>query len=69
MNKAEGYKRIYVVVDVVCGLANNAYSFLRRTDAVKCFRQLQKERNLNDDDVQIIETDLGSFPEVEALNA
>jgi hypothetical protein len=47
--------RVYTVVDVFRGCAQEARSFVRYTDARTHFRKLRKGRNLDIDDVQLFE--------------
>ena len=48
--------RIYTVVEVMRGVAADAYNFRRLKDARMCAKQLCKGRNLDEDDVQLFET-------------
>lgn len=47
--------RVYTVVDVFRGCAEEAKSFVRYTDARAYFRELKRGRNLDIDDVQLFE--------------
>lgn len=55
MAKNEASIRIYIVVDVFRGFAEEAKSFCRYKDARAYLRQLRKGRNLEMDDFQIFE--------------
>lgn len=52
-NENIAHRRIYTVVSVSCGVAENAYNFKRHKDALRYLKQFKKERNLDEDDVQI----------------
>ena len=56
--------RVYTVVDVFRGSAEEAKSFVRYNDALAYFRKLRKGRNLDIDDVQLFEDtiDLAAKP-------
>lgn len=51
-------KRIYTVVTVSRGVAENARSFKHHKDALRYLKQFKKERNLDEDDVQIFENEI-----------
>jgi hypothetical protein len=53
MNEPKATLRVYTVVDVFRGCAEDARSFVRYTDARAYFRKLRKGRNLYIDDVQL----------------
>ncbi len=55
--------RVYTVVEVMAGVAVGAYVFTQIKAARACARQLQKERDLLEDDVQIFEGAIGSLKE------
>lgn len=46
---------LFVVVDVMKGVAVQAVVFRRLVDAEACARRVKQERNLNEDDVQVFE--------------
>ena len=58
MIKNRSNKQIYTVVEVFRGIAEAAYSFRRLKDAERYLKQLKKERNLDEDDVQIFENEI-----------
>ena len=47
--------RIYTVVEVMRGLAADAHIFRHFKDARQCAEHLRRDRNLDEDDVQIFE--------------
>ena len=47
--------RVYVVVDVMRGIAVDGYCFQRIKDAQACAEQLRKGRKPKEDDVQVFE--------------
>jgi hypothetical protein len=55
MNEPKATLRVYTVVDVFRGFAEEAKSFVRYADARAYFRKLRKGRNLDIDDVQLFE--------------
>ena len=55
MTKNIASKGIYTVVTVSRGVAENARSFKQHKDALRYLKQFKKERNLDEDDVQIFE--------------
>jgi hypothetical protein len=69
MNESPKARRVYVVVDVMHGVAVDAYTFAKLSTATECLQQLRQARNLDEDDVQLFETHLGEFPEPSALES
>jgi hypothetical protein len=59
MTKIESGGRIYTVVEVIRGVAVDARSFLRLSDALRCTERLRKGRNLQEDDVQLFASSIG----------
>ncbi len=55
MKESKPTLRVYTVVDVFRGCAEEAKSFVRYTDARAYFRKLRKGRNLDIDDLQLFE--------------
>lgn len=51
-------KRVYTVVEVFQGVAETAYSFRHRKDAWQHLKKLEREKNLDEDDVQIFENNI-----------
>ena len=51
-------KRIYIVVTVSRGVSENTHGFKHHKDALRYLKQLKKERNLDEDDVQIFENEI-----------
>jgi hypothetical protein len=47
--------KVFIVVDVACGVAQGAKCFRRIEDAMTCRKHLRKGRNLEEDDVQVFE--------------
>ena len=64
MAKTKAGLKVYTVVDVMCGVAVDAKNFLDISDARKCLRQLRKDRNLDEDDVQLFETRIRWHPKL-----
>ena len=56
MTRVRSGRRIYTVVDVVKGVAADALSFRHLKDAHLCAERLRRDRNLDEDDVQIFES-------------
>jgi hypothetical protein len=69
MNETQKTRRVYVVVEVLNGVAVDAYSFAQLSAARKCLKQLRKGRNMDEDDVQLFETRLGELPKVQEAEA
>lgn len=55
------------MVEVIDGVAVDAFSFSNLSAARDCLKQMRKDRNLDDDDVQLFETYLGELPDVARL--
>lgn len=55
MNKAKATLRIYTVVDVMSGVGVGAKSFCLLKRAETYVKHLRKNRNLDEDDVQLFE--------------
>ncbi len=53
--KSEAAATVYVVVDVMRGVATGACVFQCVADAKACTRRLQRSRNLDEDDVQLFQ--------------
>ena len=56
MRKVGSGGRIYTVVEVVTGIATDALSFRHLKKAYLCAERLRRDRNLDEDDVQIFES-------------
>lgn len=67
MKRQSKTSRVYVVVEVIDGVAVDAFSFSNLSAARDCLKQMRKDRNLDDDDVQLFETYLGELPDVARL--
>lgn len=52
---------IYTVVDVHRGVAGGVHCFAAFRVALACFLRLRQGRNLEEDDIQLFETDLNSL--------
>lgn len=50
--------RVFVVVEVWRGIASNAHCFGNLPAARECYRNLTKDRNMTEDDVQIFEAEI-----------
>lgn len=53
--KAETTRTLFVVVDVMKGVAAQAGVFIRLSDAKACASRTKRRRNLDEDDVQVFE--------------
>ena len=53
MKKSKSSPKIVVVVEVMAGVAVNAYGFSTLKDARACLKKVRDQRNPNNDDVQI----------------
>ena len=60
MTKIEPGARIYTVVEVIRGVAVDARNFLRLSDALRGKKRLREGRNLQEDDVQLFASSIGS---------
>jgi len=60
MTKMEPGARIYTVVEVIRGVAVDPRNFLRLSDALRCKKRLREGRNLQEDDVQLFASSIGS---------
>ena len=60
MTKIEPGARIYTVIEVIRGVAVDARNFLRLSDALRCKKRLREGRNLQEDDVQLFASSIGS---------
>lgn len=63
MTRTRARAPIYTVVDVWRGVAVGAYSFQRLEDARKCMARLRVGRDLQEDDIQLFEGVLDTYPE------
>lgn len=61
MDKRRTNTRIYTVVEVMSGVAVQAECFLKVEDARTCLRRLRRKRNLDEDDVQLFESQLTDY--------
>lgn len=52
---AEVIEVVHVVVDVVCGVTVRAGVFKQRAEAEACAEKIRRDRNLDEDDVQIFQ--------------
>lgn len=47
--------KVFIVVDVACGVAQGAKCFRRIEDAMACRKRLSRGRDLEEDDIQVFE--------------
>jgi hypothetical protein len=52
----EATMKVFIVVDVACGVAEGAKCFSRIEDAMACRKRLRRGRNLDEDDIQLFES-------------
>jgi len=57
-NRNNSYQKIYTVVNVISGVADTVYNFKYLGTARAFLKRLKKNRNLDEDDVQIFENDI-----------
>ena len=55
--------KVFIVVDVACGVAQGAKCFHRIEDAMTCRKRLRSGRNLDEDDIQLFEGVLDDIPQ------
>ena len=67
MEAPRNNQMVYLVVDVVGGVAVDAFAFAQPTEAQACLQQLREGRNLDEDDVQLFQTRLGEFRKMSDL--
>ena len=67
MTRADAEARIYMVVDVLSGVAVGAYSFRRLEDARTWAVRLRAGRDLQEDDVRLFEAALDARPDEELV--
>jgi hypothetical protein len=61
MPEPHNAQSVFVVVEVMSGVAVDAFSFADLGEARKCLGRLRKDRDSDEDDVQLFETELGAF--------
>ncbi len=61
MQEIKSSPNILIVVDVVAGVAVDAYCFSTLKDARVCLNNVRNQRDLNDDDVQVFSRALDDY--------
>jgi hypothetical protein len=55
VNSMEANMKVFIVVEVACGVAQGTRCFRRIEDAMTCRKRLRRGRNLEEDDIQLFE--------------